>query len=138
MTFPIDPLWAPVALRIVLGATFIVHGLPKLKSLKGTGDFLAGIGFKPGIFWAFLLGATEFVGGIAILLGIGSRIASGLLIISMLIATLLKKFKWKVPFTKGNEAGWEWDLVLLGALIAVFILGSGNWSIDQMMGWIWG
>ena len=138
MTQLIDPAWAPVALRLVLGAVFVVHGLPKLKDLKGTAGFLGGLGFKPGMFWALVLGVTEFFGGIAILLGVVSRIASGLLIISMLIATLLKKFKWGVPFTKGHEAGWEWDLVLLGGVIALFILGSGNWSVDQMMGWIWG
>lgn len=129
---------ASLALRAVLGIEFIVHGFPKLKNLKSTADFLGSSGFKPGMFWALALGGTEFFGGIALLLGFVSRIAAGLLIISMVVATLLKIFKWKITFTKGNDAGWEWDFILLGALIALFLLGSGSYSVDQMMGWILG
>ena len=136
----IDVNWAPLALRVALGVLFIVHGYPKLfKDFKGTAGFLAGLGFKPGAFWAFVLGASEFFGGIAILVGIFSRIASALLIISMTVAILFNIFKWKKPFTKGAEgAGWEFDLVILAGLIALLLLGSGNWSFDQMIGWMLG
>ena len=133
-----NPEIASLALRAVLGIEFAVHGFPKLKNLKATAGFLASSGFKPGMFWAFILGTTEFVGGLALLAGFASRIAAGFLIISMVVATLLKIFKWKVPFSKGNEAGWEWDFILLGGLIALFLLGSGSYSVDQMMGWMWG
>ena len=129
----------PVVLRLVLGAEFIVHGYPKLfKDFKGTAGFLAGMGFKPGVFWAFVLGISEFFGGIAILAGFVSRIATGLLIISMIVATLLKIFKWKVPFSKSQDAGWEWDALILMGLIALFLLGSGILSIDAGQGWLWG
>ena len=84
-----------------------IVGFPKLKNLKATAGFLASSGFKPGIFWALVLGSTEFFGGLALLAGFASRIAAGFLIISMVVATLLKIFKWKVPFSKGNDAGWE-------------------------------
>lgn len=133
-----NPEIASLALRAVLGIEFAAHGFPKLKNLKSTAGFLAGSGFKPGLFWALVLGCTEFFGGLALLAGFASRIASGLLIISMVVATLLKIFKWKVPFTKGNDAGWEWDFILLGGLIALFLLGSGSYSVDQMIGWMWG
>lgn len=135
---PIALLWIPVILRFVLGIEFIVHGYPKLKNFKGTAGFLASLGFKPGSFWAAALGITEFFGGIALLAGIFTRIAAGLLIISMVVATLLKIFKWKVPFAKGNDAGWEWDFIILGALIALFLLGAGTLSVDQAMGWMLG
>ncbi|MEK6951088.1 MAG: DoxX family protein [Nanoarchaeota archaeon] len=132
-------IWAPLALRLVLGIEFLVHGYPKLfKQFKGTADFLAGLGFKPGLFWALVLGVTEFFGGLALLAGFASRVAAGLLIVSMLVATLLKIFKWKVPFAKGNDAGWEWDWLILGGLVALFLLGSGPWSVDQVLGWGWG
>ena len=62
--------WAPLALRIVLGAVFIAHGYPKLfKDFAGTSGFLSGLGFKPAVFWACILGGSEFFGGIALLLG---------------------------------------------------------------------
>ncbi len=139
MALLIEVGWIPLALRLVLGAEFLVHGWPKLKNLKGTSEFLGGLGWKPGMFWALVLGIAEFVGGLAILFGLVSRVAAGLLIMSMLVATLTKILKWKVPFAKeSGDAGWEWDLLILGALVALFLLGSGNWSVDQLLGWQWG
>ncbi|MBI2668587.1 DoxX family protein [Candidatus Woesearchaeota archaeon] len=133
----IDVSWAPIPLRLLLAAIFLVHGYPKLfKDFKGTAGFLAGLGFKPGIFWAFVLGVTEFVGAFALLLGFASRVVAGLLIVSMSVATLLKIFKWKAPFTKQGETGWEFDALIVAALITLFLLGSGTWSIDQAVGWM--
>ena len=133
----IDASGAPIPLRLLLAAIFLVHGYPKLfKDFKGTAGFLASIGFKPGVFWAFVLGVTEFFGAIAILIGVFSRVVAGMLIISMSIATLTKIFKWKKPFS--GENGWEFDALIVAALIALFLLGSGTWSIDQAVGWMWG
>ncbi len=131
--------WAPLALRIVLAAVFIVHGYPKLfKDFAGTSGFLSSLGFKPGALWAVVLGVSEFFGGIALLLGVVSRVVASLLIVSMTVATLLKIIKWKAPFTKSDGQSWEFDLLLIAGLITVFLLGSGNWSIDQIMGWMLG
>lgn len=131
--------WAPLSLRVILGIIFLVHGYPKLfKNFRGTADWLASSGFKPGVFWAFVLGATEFFGGWALLLGLVSRVAAGLLIISMVIATLLKSLKWHAPFTTDTGSGYEFDLLILAGLVALFLLGSGMWSFDQMFGWVLG
>src|SRR3989344_7803034 len=110
--------WAPLALRLVLAAVFIVHGYPKLfKDFQGTSGFLANLGFKPGAFWAVVLGVSEFFGGIALLLGVVSRIVASLLIISMTVATLIKIFKWKSSFSSKEGMGWEFDLLILAGLI---------------------
>jgi len=131
--------WAPLVLRISLAAVFIVHGYPKLfKDFAGTSGFLSSLGFKPGAFWAVVLGVSEFFGGIALLFGVVSRVAASLLIVSMTVATLTKIIKWKAPFTKSDGSSWEFDLLLVAALIAIFFLGSGNWSVDQMFGWVLG
>ena len=131
--------WVSVPLRLILGAIFIVHGYPKLfKDFKKVAGWLASEGFKPGAFWAFVLGATEFFGGVAILVGVASRVAAGLLIISMSTALLMGIFKWKKPFTKAPEAGWEFDAIILAGLITLFLLGSGMLSADQLIGWMLG
>lgn len=131
--------WAPVALRVMLGVIFIVHGYPKLKNLQGTAGFLGSQGFKPAMFWALVLGLTEFVGGVAILIGLASRVAAALLIVSMVVASFLQIFKWKTPLKKPDGgAGYEFDLLIIAALIALLLLGSGNLSVDQLMGWMLG
>ena len=126
--------FASIPLRLILGIVFIYHGYPKLKDLKGTAGFVGGLGFKPAILWAFLLGATEFFGGALILMGLFTRVASALLIISMLVALYFNKFKWGKPF----KGGYELDLVLIFALLALFILGAGIFSVDNYVGWLLG
>ncbi len=137
VTISVD--WAPLALRVALASVFIAHGYPKLfKDFAGTSGFLSSLGFKPGAFWAVVLGVSEFFGGIALLLGAASRVAVSLLIVSMTVATLTKIIKWKMPFTKSDGQSWEFDLLLVAGLITLFLLGSGNFSVDQMMGWVFG
>ncbi|MBS3166140.1 DoxX family protein [Candidatus Woesearchaeota archaeon] len=134
----LDTSWASISLRLVLAAILVVHGYPKLKNFKQTVGFVGSLGFWPAKFWAFMLGIAELLGGIAILVGLFSRIFAGILIIVMCVATYAKVFKWKVPFTKMDAMGWEYDVMILAALIALFLLGSGAYSIDGVMGWIWG
>lgn len=124
-----------LALRLALGAIFIVHGYPKLfKDFKGTTSLVKSLGFKPATFWAFMLAVTEFFGGILLVVGLASRVASAFLLVSMLVATWAKIVVWKVPFSKGHETGWEYDAIILAGLVAVLLLGSGNWSVDVIVG----
>ena len=119
--------WAPVFLRIAIGLIFIKHGYPKLnKNLKKTSEFLKGIGFRPGKFWALVLGSVEFFGGLAILIGLFTRTASVLLGIVMVIALYHNTVVWKKKFI----GGYELDFLILFALIALLLLGPGNLSIS--------
>lgn len=130
--------WAPLALRLMLGVIFLAHGYPKVKNLKNTAGWLASSGFKPGMFWAVVLGFTEFIGAIALLVGFLTRVAAGLLIVSMTVATLMQAVKWKKPFTSQAGPGYEFDLLIVAGLVALFLWGAGNWSVDQAIGWILG
>ena len=118
--------WAPIFLRIAIGLIFISHGYPKLnKNLKKTSEFLNNIGFRPGKFWALVLGSVEFFGGLAILIGLFTRTASVLLGIIMIIALYHHTVVWKKKFI----GGYELDFLILFALIALLLLGSGNLSV---------
>jgi len=67
----------------------------------------------------------EVVGGLAILLGILTRIASALLIIEMLGAILM------VKLSKGFIGGYEFELLLISIFISLVILGPGKISIEN-------
>ena len=122
--------WAPVFLRIAIGLIFILHGYPKLnKNLKKTSEFLNNIGFRPGKFWALVLGSVEFFGGLAILIGLFTRTASVVLGIVMIIALYHHTVVWKKKFI----GGYELDFIILFALIALLLLGSGNLSIGMTL-----
>ena len=113
--------WGLTALRIVVGAVFIVHGWQKLAAGGGGSGFannLAHMGFTPGALWAWIVTIVEFGGGICLVLGVLVRPAAALIAIEMLVAAA------KVNIHRGfywTQGGWEMPvlLALLAAIVAV-------------------
>ena len=110
-------------IRIIAGLTFIAHGLPKFFDVSGGYGFFESVNLPPELFVPIAL--LEVVGGLAILLGILTRIASALLIIEMLGAILL------VKLSKGFIGGYEFELLLISIFISLVILGPGKISIEN-------
>lgn len=122
--------WGILVLRIVLGLILIRHSLPKLKNLKGTGEWLESAGFRPGIFWAIVAGFVEFFGGLALVLGSFTQIAA--IFVAGEFLVLLLKFRGKKMFVKDSGTELEW-MTLTSALI-LMTLGGGNYSLDGFWG----
>lgn len=118
-----------LVLRLVLGVLFVAHGYPKLfKMFSGFAGWLESIGIKPGKFWAAVVGVAEFFGGIALILGVFVQIAAGLIVINMVVAMI--KVKWgKVKMIESERMGWELDLILMAAALALVFLGGGDYSL---------
>ena len=74
--------FSPLPLRIIVGIAFILHGIPKLSGIDKTSGFFGSIGLSPEFTLPIAL--LEVIGGIALLLGIATRIASILFIIEMM------------------------------------------------------
>jgi putative oxidoreductase len=119
--------WAFLVLRIALGVAMIYHGFPKLKNLKATGEAFSGMGFKPGNFWALIVGVLEGVGGVFLVIGLLTQVISLLLAVEFLVILLkLKKF--------GNIKEYEFDLVIFASLLVLVTVGGGVASIDGFFG----
>ncbi len=101
----------------------MMHGLPKLLDIAGTQTSFMNMGLPPEV--AIIIGLLEFLGGLAILLGIFTRIAAGLLVINMIGAIL------QVKLAKGFIGGFELDLLYLAIMISLMISGPGNISIEK-------
>jgi putative oxidoreductase len=110
-------------LRIIAGIGFMMHGLPKLLDIPGTQNSFTNMGLPPDL--AIIIGLLEFIGGLAILLGILTRIAAGLLAIDMIGAIL------SVKLSKGFIGGYELDLLYLAIMISLMITGPGSFSIEK-------
>lgn len=119
-----------LALRLALGAAFVVHGYPKLfKMFAGFSGWLDSMGIRPGKFWALVVGVVEFFGGIAIILGVFTQLAAALIAVNMFVA--MAKVKWgKVGFVEMEKTGWELDLIYFAAAIALAFLGAGSYALD--------
>lgn len=129
--------WAPVPLRLALGAIFIAHGAQKvLGSFGGPGlskfiSFPPPFAFmRPGWLWMGAAAVAELLGGILVLLGLLTRFGAFLLVCVMLTAMI--GVHWKNGFFLSPETpGIEYTIILLAAALALLISGGGQASIDR-------
>ena len=121
-------------LRVSLGLMFIAHGF-YLKlfvfGLEGTVGFFGSIGFPAWIAYLTILG--ESLGGLALVLGIGTRWVS-LALVPILIGAA--SVHWGNGWVFSNEGGgWEYPVYLVVLAVAQSLLGSGAFSLDRKLGW---
>ena len=112
-------------LRIVAGVFFIVHSQMKFGS--GFGGFLQSEGLPPEM--ATLIGLLESIGGILLIVGVLSKIASALIAIDMLGAIIYVK---KAQSFSGKN-GIELELLAFIILITIMVLGPGRISLSHLI-----
>ncbi len=119
-------------IRLFVGIVFMGHGAQKLfgwfggYGLKGTGGWMASIGLKPGVFMAFMAGATELLGGFLFAAGIFTWAGAILIAGSMLVAILTVHGKNGFWITQN---GYEYNLMLIVVVIGVALIGPGAYTL---------
>ena len=110
-----------LVLRLFVGAVFVAHGSLKLfGGLSGFAGFLQQAGVPAPEIMAPLVAAVEFLGGVAIILGLGARTASLLLTAVMVVAMVT------VTLRAGFSGGYDINLALIGGLLALVLAGPGK------------
>ena len=121
-------------LRIFVGIIFAAHGSQKLfgwfggGGLAGTAQWMESIGLAPGTLMAALAGGTEFLGGLALIVGLLARPAALGLTFTLLVA-IFSVHIHNGLFMANN--GYEFALALLGGTLAVLFEGAGKLSLDR-------
>jgi putative oxidoreductase len=127
-------------LRAVLGVVFLAHGSQKMLGLFGGFGFHATMGFFTHMGMpaplAFLIICTEFFGGLGLIVGLLTRIASlaiaGLMIGAIFMVHLPNGFfmNWM-----GNQKGegFEFHLLALAMAAALLLRGAGAFSLDRTL-----
>ena len=128
--FPTQPDIAATIARIAVGLLFLVHGVPKVRNLKGTMAWVKGTGFPGGAAFAALFAVLEFLGGIALVLGFLTQVAAVLFVLEMIATSIFSKTKLGKKFV----LGYELDAVYLLLALTVALLGPGPWSLDRIIG----
>lgn len=124
--------YATALLRNSLGVMYVAHGLI-LKyfvfTLPGTAGFFESLGL-PGVL-AYIVFATETVGGILLILGLGTRWVAAALV-PVLVGALWVHVGNGWVFSAPN-GGWEYPLYLIVLSIAQFLLGDGAFALGSKL-----
>jgi putative oxidoreductase len=132
--------YGPVVLRLAAGSVFVAHGAQKLfgvwggGGLPGTAAFFSQLGLTPAFPLALLVGLVEFAGGLTLIFGAFTLFAALALAIDMAVAVwkvhLINGFFLNWNMVPGHGHGYEFNLTLLGALVALMLTGPGALSVD--------
>ncbi|HEY2218033.1 MAG TPA: DoxX family protein [Gaiellaceae bacterium] len=125
-------------LRVVLGLTMAAHGAQKLfgwwngPGLKGVHGWLASMRFRGGWLPVILLVAAELGGGGLLALGLFVPFAALGIVVVMAVAIAL--VHWQKGFFNG-AGGYEFNLLIAAAAVALAATGGGRFSLDRALGW---
>lgn len=121
--------WFPAVLtRLTLGVIFVGTGWGKLHNLEKVTNFFTQLHIPAPSFNAALVGATELVCGILLLLGLLTRLAAVPLIVTMCLAILTARSS-DVEGVRDLFALQEFDYLVL--LVWMAIAGGGVLSLDH-------
>ena len=121
---------APLFARLTLGVTFAGTGLGKLQHLEKVTAFFTELGLPAPHAQAVLVGLTELVGGVLLVVGLASRLASLPLAVTMLVAILTAK-RADISGPSDLFGLIEWTYLVLLAWIA--LAGPGRLSLDAAL-----
>ncbi|WP_085524347.1 DoxX family protein [Tuberibacillus sp. Marseille-P3662] len=113
-------------LRITVGIIFFIHGFDKFqKGLETTVATFADLGL-PG-FLAYIVAVIELIGGLAMVVGAGTRVMAALFALIMFGAIVT------VKLSAGFLGGFEFNLILLVAAVHLLFSGSQGLALDSLL-----
>jgi putative oxidoreductase len=123
---------ARTILRIVTGFLFAAHGWQKFNefTIAGTQAAFAQMGVPAANLVAPVIATLELVGGVALILGVLTRVFGVLLAADMLGALFLVHAPAGIFAATG---GYELVLILAAAAVAVALVGAGKVSVDKAL-----
>jgi putative oxidoreductase len=118
--------------RVLLAYLFIPAGIGKVTGFAGTVGYIASVGLPAASLAAAVAAAIEIVGGFAILLGFGTRVAALALAFFTLVASLFFHAYWSVPADQQMIQSLLFDknVAVVGGLLTLAAWGAGAWSLD--------
>ena len=117
-------------MRIILAIGFFGPAKMKMGNIDGIISWFESINIPMPALNAYLATGTEALGVVLLILGLGTRLISIPLIITMIVAILT------VHLSNGFEAGnngFEIPLYYMIMLITLVIYGGGKFSVDHLL-----
>src|SRR5262245_61547672 len=124
-----------VLARVALGTIFVLSGYMKLMGLSAFSASLAARGVPAEWFWGPVGASVEFIGGILIVLGLGTRYVAMLMILFVIVATAISHRYWEFADPqqfRAQQSQFFKNLSIIGGFIFLFATGPGRFSIDAV------
>ena len=121
---------SPLIFRLLLAYGFYEPAMNKLADINAIGEWFAGMGLPAPYFQAYLATFTECAGVVLLFLGLGTRIITIPLMITMIVA--IKTVHWENGFSAGNN-GYEIPLYYMLMLLSLLFTGAGKFSVDYLL-----
>jgi putative oxidoreductase len=128
---------AKFVLRTTVGGIIVGHGLQKLNGSfegpgpEGTKKMVESLGLHPAKYQAWAVALSETLGGGLTAAGFLSPLGPSMIIGSQVVA--INKVHLKNGFWS-HKGGYEYNLTLIAAALAVAELGPGALSLDRVFG----
>ena len=134
--------WSLLAMRVVVGGGFLIHGMAKLgRGPEKFGRLLDVLGVPLPLANAWLVTLLEVFGGLAIVVGVAVAIVSVPLIATLVVAIATVHFRY--GFSSVNTVGltatgpvfgppgYEVDLLYIACLLVLALLGPGPFALGR-------
>ncbi len=131
-------------LRVGTGVLFMLHGYPKMTHLQKWANLI-----KMPVFLCFLSALSMLAGGVCLVLGLLTPLASVAIFGSMAFAAVLEishgtpfvardpylipNGQYEGPTGKGEPPSWEKAFMFCLILITIAVLGPGAFSLDALL-----
>lgn len=128
---------ALLVFRAGIGAVMLAHGLNHIYGggkIAGTGRWFESLGMRPGVLHAWLASLSEVAGGVSLILGLLTPLGASAVIGTMAVAWITNH-RGNGFFIFRPGEGWEYVMTLTLAGFALAVLGPGEWSLDEALGW---
>ena len=129
-----NALQNPLALisRLLLAALFLPAGIGKITGFEGTVGYIASVGLPMATAGAVAAIVVEVLGGLALLVGFGTRWAALVLALFTLTASFFFHNYWAVPAEQQfmQQLLFMKNVGVTGGLLALAAFGSGAFSLD--------
>lgn len=123
---------AALAGRLLLAALFLPAGLAKLTGFAGTVGYISSVGLPLPTVAAAVAVVLEIGAGVALIAGVGTRIAALALGAFTLVASAFFHAYWGVPAEQQmvQQLLFFKNIAVVGGLLTLAAWGPGAWSLD--------
>ena len=121
-----------LAARVLMAVMFVPAGISKIGGFEGTVGYIASVGLPMAAAGALAAIVVEVLGGLALLAGVGTRVAAVVLALFTLAASVFFHAYWAVPADQAmvQQLMFFKNLAIVGGLLGLAAAGAGGWSVE--------